>query len=172
MLLTKIDNNLNNRKTIGSIKANLSSVFQKKYIFWFFGIIIFYLTVNILTSQFYITVKYIYMSNYFDTINWTKLILSAFFALIIAVLISINSILTYIKHKQRKDVKKSGAVTCAATIGGLATGICPVCITGLFPLIFSLFGLSFSWIAMPFNGIEVQIIVILILLTNFWYLTK
>jgi|TARA_B100001964_G_scaffold178360_1_gene196703 hypothetical protein len=147
----------------------MKEVFKKPYIYWLMGIFIVYLVITIYISEFYITAKHI--PHYIQTIEWSKLIASILLALIIASLVSINSVYAYIKHK-RRNVKKEEGLICVATIGGFATGVCPACVTGLFPIIFSYFGLSFSFLSLPFQGLEIQVLIIVILVASLYFLQK
>ncbi|MEM3113347.1 MAG: hypothetical protein QXI33_02900 [Candidatus Pacearchaeota archaeon] len=93
----------------------------------------------------------------------------------IALLVSLNAISFYIKYKERKNFekcKKAGFVGGVGTIGGLITGVCPLCVTGLIPLILSFLGLSFSFATLPFQGIEVQILVVIILSISLWMMWR
>src|SRR3989344_6156654 len=142
----------------------MKQVFKKPYIYWFFGIFIFYLMLNILISGFYNTIPLIII--YFNTLNWLKLGFSLILTLTIGLLVSLNSILVYIKYKERKRCKGLGAAS-AGTVGGLMVGVCPLCITGILPLVFGLIGISFSFASLPFQGIEIQILVALILFISY-----
>ena len=142
----------------------MKEVFKKPYVYWFLGIFIFYLLLNILISGFYDTIPLIVV--YFNTLNWLKLGISLILTLIIGFLVSLNGILIYIKYKQRKRCKGVGTAS-AGTIGGLVVGICPLCVTGIFPLIFGLIGISFSFGVLPFGGIEIQVLVALILFLGY-----
>tara|TARA_Y100000310_G_C20449356_1_gene699925 strand:- start:328 stop:798 length:471 start_codon:yes stop_codon:yes gene_type:complete len=148
----------------------MKEVFKKPYRYWLIGIFIVYLVVTIYVSEFYITAMHI--PNYLQTIKWPELIASSLLSLIIAALVAISSVYAFIKYKERKSIKAEGSVICAATIGGIATGVCPACVTGFFPLLFSLFGISFSFIDMPFQGIEIQVLIIAILATSLYFLNK
>ncbi|HLG24293.1 MAG TPA: hypothetical protein VI564_05180 [Candidatus Nanoarchaeia archaeon] len=148
----------------------MKSLLKKPYIFWVIGIFLTYMVVNIYISQFYVTVQYI--PYYLSTINWSELILGTILSLIIGILISINTVYTYVRYKERKNYKAEGALTCAATVGGLATGVCSACVAGLMPLIFSLLGFSFSWGALPFKGMEIQLLVIVVLGLGLYWNTK
>ena len=145
----------------------MKRLLKKPYAYCVIGIFLLYTASNIIISQFYITVQYI--PYYLNTINWGELILGTIFSLSIGILISINMVYTYIKYKERKKYKAEGALTCAATIGGLATGVCSACDAGIIPLIFSLLGISFSWGALPFKGLEVQALVIVVLLISIYW---
>ncbi len=148
----------------------IKTVFKKPYVYYFFLIFFSYLILNVIISEFYVTIQYI--PKYLETIKWSELVLSGIFTLIIGFLISVNSILIYLKYKERKNVKKQTLVTSIGTVGGFATGVCTACVAGLFPLIFGLFGVSFSFLSLPFKGMEIQLLIILILSVNLYYLNK
>ena len=143
---------------------------KKPYIYFIILIFLIYLILNIFVSGFYNTIPLIIA--YANNINWFKLGVSIILSLITGALIAINSVHIYIKYKERKQCVKEGAITGLGTIGGLATGFCPLCITGLFPILFGFFGISFSLASLPFQGIEIQIIVVLVLLTSLIAMNK
>ena len=147
----------------------MREIFRRPYVYWIIGIFFVYMIANVLLSQFYDTARYI--PYYVETVKWTELLISAAFALVIGTLISINSVLAYLRYLDHKKIGTQGGVTCVATIGGFATGICPACIPSVFPLIFGAFGITFSWISLPFRGIEIQILIIVLLLGSL-YLMK
>lgn len=148
----------------------MKRVTQKPYVYWLAGIFAAYLALNVFISQFYITARYI--PYYLQSIHWTELGLSVIFTLIVAGLVALNSVYGYIKYQERKHVKKTAAMTCVSTIAGLSTGVCPACVTGLFPLVLSFFGVSFTWGALPFKGLEIQALVVLILGASLYFLHK
>jgi len=148
----------------------IKEVFKKPYIYFFILILIVYLTLNILISQFYITLRYI--PKYIDTINWLELTLSILFTLVIAFLVSLTILLSYMKYRQRQKIKKGVAIAALGTTSGFAAGVCTACVAGIFPFIFSLFGISFSWLSLPFKGLEFQVLVIILLLTSLHLLNK
>ena len=148
----------------------MKRIFRKPYVFWTIGIFFIYMAINVSVSQFYITIQYI--PYYLNTIHWGELVLGAILSITIGILISVNMVYTYIRYKERKKYGAEGALTCAATIGGLATGVCSACVAGIVPLIFSLMGLSFSWLSLPFKGMEVQVLVIVILVLSLYWNSK
>ncbi|MBI2042830.1 hypothetical protein HYT25_00385 [Candidatus Pacearchaeota archaeon] len=148
----------------------MKKVFEKPYIYWIIGIFIFYLGLNFVLSGFYDTLKLIIV--YADTVNWIKLGFSIILTLLIGFLVAINSVYFYLRYKERKDYRKAGTFTGVGAIGGLAIGICPLCITGLFPLLFGLFGITFSFASLPFQGVEIQVLVVIILLVSLWMLNR
>ena len=77
----------------------------------------------------------------------------------------------YAKYKERK--KCSGVGTAGVgTVGGLIVGVCPLCVAGVFPLILGIIGISFSFASLPFQGIEIQVIVALVLFFSFRKLSR
>ena len=76
------------------------------------------------------------------------------------------------KYKERKRCLEGNTLAGIGALGGLITGICPLCVTGLFPLIFGLFGISFSLVSLPFKGLEVQVGVIILLSISTYLLSK
>ena len=140
----------------------MKRVFKKPYLYWFFAIFIFYLVLNIFISGFNKTIPLIII--YASTINWLKLGVSLALTLIIGFLVSLNTIYVYILYKERKQCKDGKTLAAAGTVGGLIVGVCPLCVTGLFPLLLGLIGVSFSFASLPFQGIEVQVLVTAVLL--------
>lgn len=147
----------------------MRQIFKAPYIYWFLGIFIFYLVLNILISGFYNAIPLILA--YFSTVNWVKLGISLFLTFIIGFLVSLNGVLIYIKYRQRKECKGIGTASVAAA-GGLIVGVCPLCVTGIFPLILGLIGISFSFGSLPFQGIEVQALVALVLFVSYKQISK
>src|SRR3989338_9112322 len=143
---------------------------QKPYLYWLIGIFIFYTGLNIYISSFYETIQYIPL--YAQQIHWGKLLLGIVFTIIIAALVAINSVYGYIRYKHHQQIKKSGVVACVGAIGGLATGVCSSCVVAIFPVLFSLFGITFSWISLPFQGLEIQALMIILLSVSLWWMRK
>ncbi len=144
--------------------------FRKPYIFYTISIFIVYLVLAILLSGFYNTIPLIIV--YANTVNWLKLGISIILSLLIGVLVSINLVIVYIKYKQRKSCKEGKTLAGIGAVAGLATGVCPLCITGLLPLILSLLGVSFSFASLPFGGIEIQVLAVVILIISLFNLRR
>ena len=145
-------------------------LFKKPYIYFVILIFLVYLSLNVILSGFYNTIPLILI--YAKTVNWLKLGISIFLTLVIGVLIALNSVLIYIKYKERKNCKKEMTLSSVGAVGGLVTGVCPLCITGLIPLILGVFGVSFSLASLPFQGIEIQVLVVIILVISLVNLSK
>lgn len=149
----------------------MKRVFKRPFVYWTLGVFLAYLIFNVMASEFYVTVQYI--PYYLNQLNWFELIGSIVLTLAIASLISVNSVFGFIKYKERRALAKgSAAVTCAGTLAGFSTGVCAACVTGVFPTVLSVFGVSFSWAALPFGGMEVQLATVGILGLSLYFLKR
>ena len=148
----------------------IGRVFRRPQVYWFIGIFVLYLALNIILSGFYETIPLVIA--YASAVNWIKLGISLTLTLGISFLVAIVSVLTYIKYKERKNCKKEMTLSSVGAVGGLVTGVCPLCITGLIPLILGVFGVSFSLASLPFQGIEIQVLVVIILVISLVNLSK
>lgn len=148
----------------------IPKIIQKPHLYWLITIFIVYLGLNIYINQFYETIKYIPI--YAQQIHWGKLISGIIFTIAISALVALNSVYGYIRYKHHQQIKKSGVIACVGAIGGLATGVCSSCIVAVFPLLFSLFGITFSWASLPFQGLEVQALIIILLSVSVWWMDK
>ncbi len=148
----------------------MKRLIQKPHIYWTIIIFSLYLALNVYLSDFYETAKY--LGIYADQIHWWKLILGIIFTLAISALVAINSVYGYIRYKERQAIEKSEVVTCIGALGGLATGICSSCVVTVFPLVFGLFGITFSWASLPFQGLEIQALIIILLSIGLWWMKK
>ena len=148
----------------------MKTLFKKPYIYFVILIFLVYLSLNVILSGFYNAIPLILV--YAKTLNWFKLSISIFLTLIIGALIAFNSVLIYVKYKERRKCKKELTLSSAGAIGGLVTGVCPLCVTGLIPLILGFIGVSFSFASLPLQGIEIQILVVIILLASLINLSR
>jgi hypothetical protein len=145
-------------------------IFKKPYIYWIFLIFIVYIILNVIFSGFYNTIKSFII--YADTVNWLKLGISIILTLVIGILVSINAVTAFVKYKERQKCRKAVATAGVGTLGGLIVGVCPLCVTGLFPMIFSALGIGFSFASLPFGGIEIQVFIAIILAIGLWIFKK
>ncbi len=143
----------------------MKSLLKKPYIFWIITIFLVYTILNFYISGFNNT--FILILKYASTVNWTELIISIIFSITIGILVALNSVLVYIKYKERQKCKNRTVLAGLGAIGGLATGFCPLCVTGLFPLILSMIGITFSFASLPFKGLEVQFVIIILLIISY-----
>ncbi len=143
----------------------MKKLFRRPYIFYLILIFLFYILLNVLFSGFYYSIKLIFI--YANTVNWFKLGVSILLTLAIGFFVSLNSVLFYISYKQRKQCKEGGIVTGVGGAFGLIVGVCPLCVSGIFPLILGLAGISFSFGSLPFSGIEIQILILGVLVWGY-----
>lgn len=138
-----------------------------------------YIIITVVVSKFYVTVQYI--PYFMDTINWAQLLLSVVLTLAIGILLSINVILLYLIYKDYKNKKQTcsmtdlgttASVTSVGAFGGVATGVCSACVVSIFPWLFGLFGVTISFGALPFQGLEIQGGIVALLSANGYYLHK
>ncbi len=148
----------------------MNLAFRKPYIYATVSLFLAYMLLTIFLSGFYSTIPLIVA--YAGAVNWIKLGLSIFLSLTIGFLVAVNAITVYVKYQERKKCKEAGTVATIGTLGGLVVGVCPLCITGIVPIILGTLGVSFSFASLPFQGIELQVIVVIILTTSLWMLHR
>ncbi len=148
----------------------MKRVFKRPYLYWFIIIFILYLILDIFISGFYNTLPLIF--KYSKTVNWFKLGVSLFLTLLIGFLVALNSIYVYVLYKERKQCGEGKALAGVGVVGGLVVGVCPLCVTGIVPLILGIFGTSFSFASLPFQGVEIQVLVIVLLIMSLWMLRR
>ena len=148
----------------------MKKILQKPYIYFVIIIFLVYTILNFYISGFNNT--FILILKYASTVNWLELIISIIFSLTIGILVALNSVLVYVKYKERQKCKNQTVLAGLGAIGGLATGFCPLCITGLFPLVLGLIGITFSFASLPFNGLEIQFGIIVLLIISYRSLGK
>jgi len=142
----------------------MKRIFKKPYLYWLIGIFVLYLLLNVLLNGFYSTIRLIFI--YASTVDWFKLGISLAMTLLIGFLVAVNSVYVYILYKERKSCKEGKTLAVTGSIGGLIVGVCPLCVTGLIPLVFGLLGIGFSFASLPFQGIEIQVLIVVILLLS------
>ena len=120
--------------------------------------------VNMMVSGFFHSIKPLFI--YADTVNWTGLSISVVFSMIIGAFVAINGVAVWENYQVRKKCVEGNALTGIGAVGGLMTGICPICIAGLFPLLFNLVGISFSFALLPLQGLEIQAGIIILLIVG------
>jgi len=99
---------------------------KKPYVYFVILIFLVYLSLDIILNGFYNTISLILV--YAETVNWFKLGISLFLTLAIGYLIAFNSVLIYVKYKERKKCKKEFTLSSVGAIGGLVAGVCPLCL--------------------------------------------
>lgn len=144
------------------------AIFSWPYILIFTIIFFVYLVVNIFVNQLYITG--------FDVLlEFRKSFLIPFFLLniFIAFLVPLAVNLSIIKFKELKKINSvGGGAGFLGIFGGLLGGACPGCFAGLFFVFLGLFGVTASLSILPFYGLEILVISIILLIVSIWILTN
>ncbi len=153
--------------------------FSKKQYGIIAGVALLYITITVIVSKFYVTVQYI--PYFMDTINWAQLLLSFALTLAIGIVLGINVVLLCLVYQDYKNKKQTwsmtglgttASVTSVGALGGVATGVCSACVVSIFPWLFGLFGVTLSFGALLFQGLEIQGGIVALLLANGYYLHK
>ncbi len=148
----------------------LRRLFQFPTFGWVLGIFLGYELLNFFVTQFSQTLITAYF--YRDTVNWGKLGLSITLALLIGILIALTSVSAYLKYKERRHCREGTLLAGVGTIGGLVTGFCPLCTVSIGGLLLSAFGVSFSLGSLPFQGVEIQVLTVIVLCVSLWVLER
>ncbi len=148
----------------------MKEVFQKPRVYWIVAIFVMYLVLNVIFSGFYKTIPLVV--TYANTVDWFKLSISLFLTLAISFLIGVVSVLAYTRYRERQNCKRTGIVAGAAGVGGLIVGVCPLCVSGIFPLLLGALGVSFSFASLPFQGLEIQVLIVVLLVVSLKLVTK
>ena len=150
--------------------SRIYELFRRPYVYSVLVIFILYLAIVFIIGNFPTTIPLALL--YAPLQTRIELLLSLLFSITIAALVACNVVLAYLKYQERKRCHAASAVTGVGTLGGFAAGLCPVCISGLLPIIFGFFGVSFTFAVLPFKGLELQVLVIVLLTFNYWYLRR
>ena len=135
------------------------AVFESPYVFYFIIIIFLYLGVNIWVNKIYVTAPTL-----FTTYRLSFAIPYLLFNLFIALLVALNINLAIIKIREYKEINKASGFTAIGIFGGILSGACPGCFVGLFPAFVGLFGVSATLGNLPFYGLEIQALSIVLLI--------
>ncbi len=154
----------------GKGRARAGILLRRPYVFWTGGIFVFYLVLLFVIGNFPTTIPLALRYAPF----WTRLEIatSLIFSIVIAGLVACNGVMAYVRYQERKRLHAGATVAGVGTLGGFAAGLCPVCLSGLLPIIFGFFGVTFSLAVLPFNGLELQVAVLILLAFNFRYLAR
>ncbi|MEK6914807.1 MAG: hypothetical protein AABW83_04105 [Nanoarchaeota archaeon] len=143
------------------------AIFRRPYSFYFIFLFFLFLFSDIWINKLYITYRVLIEKSYYG-------ILFIFLILTIAFLTSLNINLIIIKFKEFKKINyNSGGFTTLGIFFGVLGGACPGCIVGLFPAVTGIFlGTGASLNLLPFKGIELQILSVILLVISAKLLSK
>jgi|SaaInlV_150m_DNA_3_1039698.scaffolds.fasta_scaffold55715_1 hypothetical protein len=147
-------------------------IFKKPHIFIFLSTFFIYIVALLLLSNFSESIQLLFL--YSENLNWAKLLFSLFISISIGFFIAVNVCFVIKEYVQRKNCKNGGALTGAGLLAGLSLGVCPLCVGGFLPILLGFFGISFSFGLLPFQGIEIQVgvLVLMIFTTYMFYKRK
>lgn len=143
------------------------AVFKKPYSFYFLFFFFLYLFFNIYINKLYVTYRVLIDNLYYG-------IFLIFLMLAVAFLVGLNINLMILKFKEyRKLNYKSGSFATFGVFFGILGGACPGCIVGLFPAVAGIFfGIGISLNILPFKGLELQVLSIILLIVSTNLLSK
>lgn len=145
-------------------------LFRFPALIWVVLIFIVYTLVNILTTGFHTTLYYALL--YRAQVNWWELGFSSFLALLIGTLVGLTSVAAYLRYRERKQCEEGTVLAGVGVMGGLATGFCPICTVSILGLLLSTAGIGFSFGSLPFQGVEVQLLTLVLLSVSLWLLER
>ena len=143
------------------------AIFAKPYSFYFIFFFFLYLIFNVWIIEVHITYRVLIDNLYYGI---PMVILS----ILVAAFVALDINLMIMKFKELKKVNKgAGGVTTIAIFLGLLGGACPGCIAGLFPVVMGIFGgTAFSLNALPFYGLELQALSLVLLVIGARLMSK
>lgn len=141
---------------------------QKTYFRIFFISILLYLVLSTYLVYYFFNGFYLFFNYYLKYYPY----LNSLFTLILAFLFGINLALIIYRFKEiRKYNNESGTGIFTSIISLFSAG-CPVCSLSILSLLIPGIGSVFSLAILPFKGLEIQIMGIILLLTSIFILTK
>jgi len=123
----------------------------------------------------FVVIVYIYMYNghpldFFTSFPRWYTITATTFHVIITLLTGV-AITLFIAKIHELRLKSAGVGITGLLFAALAAG-CPGCFFGLFPIVMSFFGITATLAILPFNGLELQVVTICMLLLSVFFLAK
>lgn len=145
------------------------AVFSWPYNLIFILTLISYLFLTVYVNELHVTAETLF--------NTAKSFLIPFLTahIIIALLVPITIILIVLRVRELQEINsiaKGGSVSLIGTFIGILGGACPGCFAGLLPAIVGIFGSSFALTDLPFFGLEIQMLSIILLIISISILTK
>jgi len=146
------------------------AVFGKPYRYYFIVVFLLFFAFNIWVNQTYLTGPEVLFHSY----RVSFLIPFLLFNFLIVLLVPLVVNLSIMKFKDLKEVSTAtgGSVGILGIFSGLLGGACPGCFVGLFPAFLGLFGITASLSVLPFYGLEIQVLSIVLLMISVWLLTR
>jgi len=150
------------------IRKIKQAILERPYIFYFVIIFLLYIFINIIINQTYITFE-----TFFSTYRPSFYIPYILLNLTVAFLVALNINLIIIKFKEISSMSGAEGFSVLGVIGGLIGGACPGCIAGLLPSVLGILGVAgFSLYNLPFHGLEIQVLSIVLLIIGALLLSR
>ncbi|MBS3072977.1 hypothetical protein J4477_04045 [Candidatus Pacearchaeota archaeon] len=144
------------------------AILERPYVFYFIVTFLLYIAINVLINQAYITFN-TFFSIYRPSFYIPYILLNLF----VAFLVALNISLIIIKFREINSMSGAEGFSILGVIGGLIGGACPGCIAGLLPSILGILGVAgFSLYNLPFHGLEIQILSIVLLIIGALLLSR
>ena len=155
-----------NKRRIERIKRGIT---EKPYLFYFIGIFLVYIALNLGVNQIYVNLPI--LTSY---ATWFLIPFVSLNFLLVPFLVALTVNLSVIKFKEMRSVssKSSGGFGFVGVFGGILGGACPGCFVGLFPAALGLFGITASLSVLPLFGLEIQFLSAAFLITAIILLTR
>ena len=147
------------------IKLKAATI-KKPYLYSFVLIFLIYIIVDVFVNKVHQSLDIISAKGF--------LFLASFVLLFILVpfLVATCFNLVWIKFKELKALSKVSGLAAVGAFGGFLGGACPSCFVGLFPAFMGLFGITLSLGNLPFYGLEIQLISVILLFISIFLLTR
>ena len=140
-----------NKRRIERIKRAIT---EKPYVFYFIGIFLVYIALNLGVNQVYVNLPIL---TSYATWFFVPFVILNF--LLVPFLVALTVNLSIIKFKEMRSVssKSSSGFGFVGVFGGILGGACPGCFVGLFPAVLGLFGITATLAILPLYGLEIQL---------------
>lgn len=143
-----------------------TAVLKKPYVFYFIGIFLAYITINLIINKLYVNLEV------FTTFAlWFRIPFLFFNFLLVPFLVALVISLSILRFKEAGFGKHTGAAGFGV-FGGILGGACPGCFAGLFPAFLGIFGVTATLSILPLYGLEIQLLSAALLITAVVLLTR
>lgn len=148
------------------IKRIKKAITKKPYVFYFIGIFLLYIAINLIVNKLYVN-----LNVFTSLVLWFRIPFILFGFFIIPFLVALTITLSILRFKEAGFGKHTGA-SGLGIFAGVFGGACPGCFVGLFPAFLGLFGITASLSVLPLFGLEIQFLSAVFLIIAIHLLTK
>ena len=141
---------------------------QKSYFRIFIIAFILYLALSMYLIYYFFNGFYLFFNYYIRYYPWLNIL----FTLILAFLFGINLTLIIFRFKEVKSYNNESGAGIFTSVISLFSAGCPVCSFSIISFLIPAIGTTFSLAILPFKGLEIQLLGIIILLISIFILTK